>query len=63
MRNTVLDLTEFIEVLQKLKEEGVTDIMFLEHDGWPAMVDANNPEAVYVFKNVEDLEEYEDKIH
>lgn len=59
MKHTVLDLQEFIDVLEQLKESGTESIIITAHDGFPAIVDADKQDSIFVFKHVDDIDDGE----
>lgn len=61
MKNVVMHIDDVLDIFERLKADGTEAVMFLTHDGFPAIIDAENPEALYVFKSDEDVQDDEVK--
>jgi peroxiredoxin len=52
MKRVKLNVEDFIELLTKLQEEGVNDIiLFAYEDQYPAITDAEDPQTCIIFAN------------
>lgn len=65
MKKIRLNIDDLITVLESLRDSGgTTEIIILDHDGYPAIVDANEQENVIMFQ-VDESEpvDPEDQVH
>lgn len=65
MKKIRIDITDLIAVLETLKESGGTkEVIFFDHDGSPALADADDPENLILFQQAEDEDpETDEMVH
>lgn len=50
MKKIKLDIDDLITVLDAMKENGTTSVIFFEYEDAPAMADADEPENIILFQ-------------
>lgn len=61
MKKIKLDIQDLLVVLESMIDGGTTEIVFFEHNSFPAIADAENPDNIIAFAPVEDEEEEKDE--
>lgn len=59
MKKIKVNLDDILIVLEAMKENGTQDVVFFEHEGMPAIADADEPENIVRFQTFDP--ELEDK--
>ena len=56
MKSVNMHIDDLLEILEAMKDTGTEGVVVCEYEGWPALIDMNNPEAVFVLKMDEETE-------
>lgn len=57
MKTVKINLLDVLAVLEAMKDSGTQDILVFDHEGIPAIADANEPENMVTFTTFDGEEE------
>lgn len=60
MRKVKISLQDLLVVLQAMEENGTTDIIVFDHNGLPAIADADEQDNIITFQTFDDTKETKD---